>query len=162
MVMEVTEEVVERATPRNSGHCVIADALALAVPEAAKISVDLQTIRYSLPSTGKRYVYLTPAPAQRALVDFDQGVRPEVQSIRLGRPIQIVPINRSKKVDRGDTDTVKRKRNVITVIPDGREGVAVRIGGDTPPTAALSSPPVMNSRRYSGQRRSFGLKILRP
>jgi hypothetical protein len=54
----------------------IADAVKAAYPEAKHISVDIQTIRFSLPEKGIRCTYLTPRTAQIALLNFDQGQAP--------------------------------------------------------------------------------------
>lgn len=73
----VTERHIAEAVPRDSGHCMIADALRDAIPNAEFISVDLATIRWTDVTAGYRYVYLTPGVAQAALIAFDQGERPE-------------------------------------------------------------------------------------
>lgn len=153
-VFEVTPEIIEQATARNSGHCVVADAIKLAIPTASKVSVDLQTIRFSVPETGKRYIYLTPQPVQNILLDFDQGEVPTAQSIRLGRPVQITSINRQRKPSGGGT--------VISVRPS--DSAVTKEGGQVPRRGALAHPPSrkVENRRYAGQRRIFGLKILRP
>jgi hypothetical protein len=69
----VTPELVERATERDSRHCMIAEAIKEAHPHFRNILVDLATIRWTNPRTAKRYVCLTPEPAAQALVAFDQG-----------------------------------------------------------------------------------------
>jgi len=81
----VTPEVIETAVEGDSGHCMIADAVKAALPDARNISVDLQTIRFSDPKKRMRYVYLTPRMAQLALVDFDAGEKPEPFTFRLDR-----------------------------------------------------------------------------
>jgi hypothetical protein len=49
-------------------------AIADAVPTARRISVDLQTIRYTDTKRGVRYVFLTPHVAQQdIIIPFDQG-----------------------------------------------------------------------------------------
>jgi hypothetical protein len=73
MKVAVTPELVERAVQRDSRHCMIAEAIKAQNPHFTKILVDLQTIRWSNPKTGKRYVCLTPEVAAAALVRFDQG-----------------------------------------------------------------------------------------
>jgi len=72
----------------------IADALRDAIPEAKFISVDLQSIRFSLfdqnryreERVGTRYFYFTPTIAQVALLKFDQGkkLRPFEFTMRSG------------------------------------------------------------------------------
>jgi hypothetical protein len=73
--VKVTRELIERATQRDSRHCMIAEAIKAANPRYLNIAVDLQTIRYTDPRTRKRYTCLTPQTAGHALVEFDQGPR---------------------------------------------------------------------------------------
>ncbi len=74
IVIEVTLDLVERATKRDSQHCMIAEAIKRKDPERyTQVYVDLQTIRWSDRKTGKRYTALTPTVAAQLLVDFDQG-----------------------------------------------------------------------------------------
>lgn len=71
--VRVREEHVKTACRRDSHHCMIADALRDAVPEAKYIMVDLQSVRWSDLERGYRFVYFTPPLAQEALIRFDQG-----------------------------------------------------------------------------------------
>lgn len=74
---------IENAQRKNSHHCMIADAIKDALPEAKYISVDLQSIRFTIfdetryreEAIGTRYFYFTPTIAQHALLKFDQGVK---------------------------------------------------------------------------------------
>lgn len=52
----------------------IAEAIAVHLPGVRNVSVDMMTIRWSDPAKGWRYIYLTPKPAQYALLDFDMGL----------------------------------------------------------------------------------------
>jgi hypothetical protein len=81
--VNVTKPIMDLSKGRNSSHCMIAEALRDARPDAASISVDLQTIRFSLPNRRLRYTYLTPRIAQLALIKFDQGQMPEPFSFSL-------------------------------------------------------------------------------
>jgi hypothetical protein len=153
IVFEVTEEIINHAVARSSGHCVIADAIRASVPDASYVSVDLQTIRFTDRARGKRYIYLTPAYAQRVLVDFDQGVKPAPFIGKLARPAQIVKVNQSRRADaktRGLPADLKKR----VAKADGPGVVPTVIGGPYPPTAALSST--------RGRRRAFGLRSLKP
>lgn len=78
----VTAEMIETAIPQDSAHCMIADGLKAAIPDARQVAVDLATIRYTDPRTGRRYIYLTPIPAQVALLDFDQGNKPNPFTVK--------------------------------------------------------------------------------
>ncbi len=74
IVIEVTPDLLERATRRDSQHCMIAEAIKRKDPERyTQVYVDLQTIRWSDRKTGKRYTALTPTIAAQLLVDFDKG-----------------------------------------------------------------------------------------
>jgi hypothetical protein len=70
----VLDRRLAEALRANSSHCAIAFAIRDAIPEARRIAVDLQTIRWSLPKRGVRYVFLTPHVAQQdVIIPFDQG-----------------------------------------------------------------------------------------
>lgn len=79
--LHVDQHHIDNAEVKNSHHCMIADALREAIPEARFISVDLQSIRFSVfdetryreERVGIRYFYFTPTIAQVALLKFDQG-----------------------------------------------------------------------------------------
>ena len=72
----ITEELIAAAVPRDSNHCMIADALKVARPDAKAVSVDLATIRFTDPEKGLRYTYMTPRIAQVCLVNFDREIKP--------------------------------------------------------------------------------------
>src|SRR5215510_12137360 len=73
MKVKVEAEHIDTATRKNSNQCMIADAIAKANPHAQYIKVDVQTIRWSDPRTGERYICLTPPKAQLNIIDWDQG-----------------------------------------------------------------------------------------
>jgi hypothetical protein len=153
VVFEVTEEIINNAVVRSSGHCVIADAIRASVPDASYVSVDLQTIRFTDRERGKRYIYLTPAHAQRVLVDFDQGVKPAPFIGKLSRPAQIVKVNQSQKAN-ANTRGLPAGQKKRVAKPETAGVVPTVVGGVYPPTAALSST--------RGRRRAFGLRSLKP
>ncbi len=92
--LHVDQTHIDNAEVRNSHHCMIADALKDALPDAKFISVDLQSIRFSIfeqnrykeERVGIRYFYFTPTLAQIALLKFDQGkkLRPFEFTMRSG------------------------------------------------------------------------------
>lgn len=81
--LEVTQEIIENATRRNSTACVLADALKIAIPGGVRPLVDLQTMSITVPAKGVRYHWLTPRSAQRLLINFDQGAALGEESVRL-------------------------------------------------------------------------------
>lgn len=147
----ITQEIINNAVERDSAHCVIADAIQAALPEVTRVSVDLQTIRFTLPD-GTRVLYLTPAPSQTLLTDFDQGRKPEPSVMYLSAPFQRVPPRKDHTDDDRPNHHAKR---VEVKNRGGHGGVDVTVvGGNLPPTAALS-----NTR---GRVRRFGVRQLRP
>ena len=75
--IKITPKNIKDSIRKNSHRCMIADAIQRKDPDARHITVDLQTIRFSHPKSGQRFVCLTPRKAQRALIAFDQGATPE-------------------------------------------------------------------------------------
>lgn len=155
----VTTDVIEQSIRADSGHCMIADAIKQQIPGASRVSVDLQTIRFSDRKKGLRYIYLTPPECQAALVNFDQGIDPEPFTFQLlARKASTTPIRAaSKKAN----ETAKRKRPTAagkTEIVDAANGAAmfVRRGGAQPPVAVLAHDV------QRGRIRSFGVRNLGP
>lgn len=133
----------------------IAEAVKNCVPRAKNVSVDLATIRFTDKDTGERYVYQTPAGAQAALVNFDQGNKPEPFKFRLATLFQIrpKPIGRRSPtlgigVSRDDTQNpdlpVKSRPHV---------SAPVKIGGLPIPRSILGGGK-------GGITRRFGLRTL--
>lgn len=152
--IEVTAEIIGQSLRANSNHCMIADAIKAAMPEAKAVSVDLQTIRYTDREKGQRYVYFTPLVCQQQLLRFDQGVHVHPWSFKLPRnPAQTVKVvasasNQAKSVRPNKTERPaafgpKQIQNPAT-------GQFVVKGGQAPPTAVLS-----NAR---GRVRTFGIR----
>jgi hypothetical protein len=151
--IDVSQETIDQATRADSSHCMIADAIKEQVPGATTVSVDLQTIRWSDRKKGVRYVYLTPAEAQVALIKFDQGVEQAPFTFRL-RPSQahVVPIKANSRTQAESTGRATTTGK--TKVKRTGTGQYVRSGGKQPPVAVLSDDP----RR--GRIRKFGLKNL--
>ena len=162
--VEVTEEIISTAVERDSGYCMIAEAIRVAVPFCSSPNADLQTIRFSDPVRRQRYIYLTPRVVQQAIVDFDQGVKPEPFSFKL-RGAQIVPMQHKgssppktpeqKAKNAQEVAESKKRRMARMEFRERREGgpkpgsIPEIEGGTPPPVAPLS------------RRRTFGLRALR-
>jgi hypothetical protein len=84
-MIEVTQDDIDRAHVKDSYRCVIATALARQIPEASRIEVDVQTIRFT--RDGERLIYLTPYTAAGYVVAFDAGDEIEPFSFTLRNPI---------------------------------------------------------------------------
>jgi hypothetical protein len=153
---DVTAEHIAAAVPRDSGHCMIADALRDAIPDAEFISVDLATIRWTDVNAGYRYIYLTPGAAQAALIDFDQGKTPEPFHIKQNAAqMHLTAGARKARTERNraikdETGTWPRQNAELVPPRDGSNSAAsvpVKVGGEP-----LPGP----GRAY--KRREFGLR----
>jgi hypothetical protein len=155
-MIDVMELIIAAATPKHSGHCMIADAVYAAVPGAKSVSVDLATIRWTDPSKGLRYTYLTPRPAQLALLDFDQGRTVKPFRFELRNPmVTLTAAGRRKRAGMPDKPRLEHRKE------EKSKGASVgtvpaRVGGSTPPRGALAS----GGRIRVGKRREFGLRQL--
>jgi len=155
-VLEITEDIIASAEKRHSGHCMIAETVKNAVPDASYISVDLATTSFTILKDGLRYTYLTPAPAQAALVNFDQGNHTEPFTVRLKKGVATT------------SGRVKKKgATKATLVPNSSANhVPTRAGGKPPPKGALRSggtgtPNSKDKITGVGSRRSFGIKNLK-
>ncbi len=164
--VSVTAPLIERATERDSRHCMIAEAILAARPDFRQVLVDLATIRWTNPRTNKRYIALTPERAAVALVAFDQGQEVEPFDLTLA-PIQSTPVAVVKKesvsdaraagrtaATRKSTRTTSRGPRTAKVDDRGRPKIE---GGDPLPTGHLSNR-ALSGRRY----RAYGLRQLAP
>lgn len=129
----VTEEVIAKSVQRDSSHCMIADAVRESIPDVIRVSVDLQTIRFTNRKTHKRYVYLTPRRAQVELIRFDQGLEPEPFSMVLQRP-QIIEIpRRSPNRDSKEQREAKAAEEIVSdeaalAVADEEESTSIEEG----------------------------------
>jgi hypothetical protein len=153
LVIDVPQDIIETSTERDSSHCMIADAIARAVPQAKYISVDLATIRFTDLDAGVRYIYLTPRPAQAALLAFDQGEKPEPFKLRLEGAHVLA------------TGNARKARATLQQDPRGGKTPPVRVGGQSPPLGPLQGGAKLDNARKTpvvrtGRRREFGLRAI--
>jgi hypothetical protein len=182
--VEVDEATIQAAIPNDSSHCMIAEAVKAAFPGAIRVSVDLQTIRFSDPVKRLRYVYLTPRAAQVALIRFDGGERPDPFSMRLQggqvtamatyRGVRETPEEREERVAKQRTSRQQEARyhrraaGQMEMSLDEEQAQAQTLsrtsldrapgaGKDEVPTRVGGQrPPVMTFAR----RRTFGIRAL--
>jgi hypothetical protein len=119
--VKVETRHITSAVKADASHCPIAQAIKEKFPKARWVMVDLQSIRWTDRSEGVRYKYLTPLPAQKALLKFDSGHDLDSFIVALGHPI-VTPIHRVvrkkakkvtvKKTKRPDTRKYKHKKAV--------------------------------------------------
>ena len=71
--IKVTEETIVNAIKNDAFRCWISRTIQVQYPKYTHVTTDLQTIRFSDPERGVRYIYLTPRVVQACLVLFDLG-----------------------------------------------------------------------------------------
>ncbi len=69
---------------RTDGERVIAEAIRAARPEVRNVAIDVGTIRWTDPKTGRRVTFDTPVAVRNALLGFDRGATLEPFRFRLG------------------------------------------------------------------------------
>jgi hypothetical protein len=134
--IDVTQPLIDRAEQRHSGHCMVADAIRLAMPHVRSVSVDLATIRFTDPAKHQRYVYLTPYHVQRSLIDFDQGVHNQAFNFHLRKAAQV--LESGYKTTQDGTKKRPSRANQGVVGASSRKQ-PIRLGGEHLPVGDLSS-----------------------
>lgn len=117
----VNKDNIERACQRNSHCCMVADAIRDRLPWATFIEVDTQTIRFNNRKLGKRYVYLTPPEAQKAIVLFDQGMRAKPFQFTLSQGFLKVKTMRARHKKAKKTSRVYKRNPSKRTPPFQRE-----------------------------------------
>jgi hypothetical protein len=115
--------------------CAIAESIRLQIPEAKNISVDVQTMRFTIPDTGKRFLFLTPKRVQQFIVLWDTGIKPAPFRFKLNNPGQVI------------ASKAGEKRIRKASIHQNNNGAIVKIDGSAPPKSTWGS-----------SRRAFGIR----
>jgi hypothetical protein len=158
--VRVTAEIINASVRSHSGHCMIAESIKLAFPEAKKVAVDVATCRFTDPTRGLRYVYLTPRLAQDALINFDEGLTPEpfdclltnAHVSRAGSSPSTKPLTAAQK------KAQKKRARYQAAVPTKATLVATQSsslprGSKIPRVVGGKRPPQLSLRREFGVRR---------
>jgi hypothetical protein len=145
--IQVTNDIIEAACQGNRRHCMIAEAIRNQIKGATTISVDLMTIRYSMPERGLRYIFHTPRTAQIALMNFDAGkpLEPFEFRLRNGQAVSIV-----KRIRGGIREQVHNlgKRKVSAHKEENGGIVTETVGGKSPPKLMPPHPSHNSIRKF--------------
>lgn len=126
--IRVDNECIRNAVRKDSQHCMIADAVAKALPKMTWIRVDVQSIRFTDRENALRFYYFTPLTAQRKLLEWDEGknVKPFSFSISVGI---VKPYGHSggiitkdkKKINKGNRNPIGmiKRRTMGLCFPQG-------------------------------------------
>jgi hypothetical protein len=77
-------------TGRADAERVIAEAVRAARPEVRNVAVDLGSIRWTDPKTGRRVAFDTPVSVRDALLGLDRGTAPDPFRFILGRAARVI------------------------------------------------------------------------
>jgi len=166
--LSITKKLIDEAVVGDSSHCMVANAVKQAIPHARHVSADIQSIRFSDPSKGVRYIYLTPRKAQEAILSFDRGNKP--------KPFRTT-IRNAHVTEMGKKKSPKK---MVRRTKDGPRSTPMVVGGKPAPMGALSGTArtkatkkaaarkvgKLNQRRAGeatgriGRRREFGLRAM--
>src|SRR2546430_2457492 len=90
-LIQVTQDDIDKSCRADAGACMNARAIKRQIPEAKNIHVDIATTRWTDKYTGIRYTFLTPGPAQKAIIPYDMGLKMPPYTFQLKQLIQITP-----------------------------------------------------------------------
>lgn len=105
--IQVNEADIAKAEKNNSMRCVVAQAIARTLPDATRIDVDTQSIRWS--REGERFVYMTPYSVQGYVVAFDAGEPIQPFTFALDSRKR-VPVQTARKTEAGKAIGKARKQ----------------------------------------------------
>ena len=148
--INVTEDDINRALPRNSRHCMIEFGIEHDVPTARRVIVDIQTIRWTDPTRGLRYTFITPAKVLALMLAWDEGHKPKPFSFRLrGAQITTSRATVSRKSGKVKTRAIHklgRRRPLITKGDADKRMRPAIVGGEPPPLTRFQGNRVFGSR----------------
>lgn len=112
---EVTQVEIDRGLRNNSSRCAVAQTLIRLIPEAKRVEVDMQTIRWT--QNGERIVFITPYAVQDYLIAFDAGDELQPFKFKLDSEQRMTSplLKRNKaaqKIDGAGSKVSYRKRRV--------------------------------------------------
>jgi hypothetical protein len=112
--VNVTADHIANACQTDSHHCMVADAIHDRLAWATYVQVDTQSVRFNNRQQGKRYIYLTPPEAQRAIVLFDQGAKIKPFSFTLSRGYLKVRPMQARRTDAAIRRQRQKQRTLRT------------------------------------------------
>jgi len=163
----VTDEILDRAMRKDSRACAIALAIEAARPGLKNVSVDLATIRYTDPKSGKRYIHLTPGIAVHTLTAQDRGVpRKRWKPFYFRLPKTAAYVHEARRTN-ARKDRGRRLTKASRTTVEAKGGTIPREALSNAPTHKRKLSPVLeddvpsNDRAYyMARKRQYGLRAL--
>jgi hypothetical protein len=160
--LKINSAHISGAIKGDASHCMIAESIRTKFPQARWILVDAQTIRWTDRSQRKRYKYLTPLAAQRALVKFDSDEPVAPFTINLGRPVIITPLRPVAKRRPQNSKMTKGKKHSIGIASpkEMRKRLLAAARGEAPPVTKDAKHKHKKTAPESSAMRTHGLRNL--
>lgn len=160
--IEVTPRDIEHGIRGDSSRCMIAVAIARAVPNASRIEVDTQTVRFT-DGEGSRWAYITPPIASQYVVDFDAGDPIDPFAFTLDRD-RAVKVRRRVLTSAADKATMAARKKVKRTKTQGGlpSPELIEVASTSIPYAVDDPSARPGPRRvFKTKRRSYGHRQLR-
>ena len=149
--VEVVQGDIDKATRSNSRHCAVAVAIGRLRPDARAITVDISTIRYSVPKVRKRFIFLTPTKVQDYIAAFDAGKKIDPFSFSMPQEAFVHPMSVVvRKVEKVEKARGRKGSAKVKALPKGPSRHYVVEGRKAPPQSK-------RAKEY----RHFGRRVLR-
>ena len=172
--IEITERDIANGIREDSTKCVVAQAIARTIPDAMRIDVDTQSLRFTY--FDQRLVYLTPPAVSEYVVAFDAGDPIEPFRFHLRNPVRV---KRALRTDAGKARHREYDREMRAAIRDAQpsesraaalQRAAVRRAAAPPNAAAGNELPTLIPDRgmrrapprvFKTKQRRYGHRVLR-
>src|SRR5579863_7280298 len=103
--IRVTQDDINEGVRDSSAHCIVATAIGRQIPDATRISVDVQDIRFTVGE--ERMVFSTPRSVAAYVIAFDKGdfdqIKPITVLLRDGRVIERRPRTATRLIVKGES-----------------------------------------------------------
>jgi len=150
--IEITDRDIANGIREDSTKCVVAQAIARTIPDAMRIDVDTQSLRFTY--FDQRLVYLTPPAVAEYVVSFDAGDPIEPFRFHLRNPVRV---RRETRTDAGKA----RHREYNREMRAAKDEIAVKsIAADRPEADRKESapPPVADPKESAPAARAPSYK----
>jgi hypothetical protein len=166
--VEVTDSDIKGAKRGDSFICAVSVAIARTVPDATRIEVDSQTIRFTT-GDGQRLLYLTPYAVQGYVIGFDAGDPIEPFHFQLRDPQRVarrLTTPDGKKVTRAARSARDAKKESSASLEDVRKAAKIsyskaRKQASGPLTISDDGGRRPTPRVFKKKARSYGHRLLR-
>jgi hypothetical protein len=142
---QVTQEHIDAACRKDIHKCMISLAVQKHLPDVTRVETDIATIRFTDPKKGLRYTYLTPPIAQKALVDFDDGIVIQPFAFRVKTAV-VTSATITKDGKQKDAHKLGQPR----VRASTKDRIDI-IGGKPPPRIKPKHPSHSSVRKYGAR-----------